>query len=45
MIVLLIVIAALVIAGVVAAVRAASIDGYRRMPYTPIARNIDPVQR
>ncbi len=44
MIVMLIAIAALAVAGIVATVRTAIVDGYRRIPYTPIARRIDTLQ-
>jgi hypothetical protein len=34
-----------VLVRIVATVRTASIDGYRRGPYTPIARRVDPTRR
>jgi hypothetical protein len=43
MIVTLVIIVALVIAGIVASIRTVSIDGYRRIPNTPVARRIESV--
>ena len=43
MIVTLVIIGALVVAGIVASIRTVAIDGYRRIPNTPVARRTESV--
>jgi hypothetical protein len=39
------VVGVLALASIVATIRTVSIDGYRHLPYTPIARNPEPAHR
>ena len=43
MIVTLVIVGALVLAGIVASIRTAVVDGYRRIPNTPVARRTESV--